>query len=524
MFSLLCLLAWSGIQNASEPAVVQFRIDTSRNRSPISPLIYGTNQPDWKTTARGLTLTRLGGNRWTAYNWETNASNAGSDYHHQNDGYLGGGETPGEAVRPAVAAALEADASIIVTVPMAGYVSADKNGDGDVNKTLDYLNKRFYKSLPHKGSPFAYPPDLQDKVVYEDEFVHWLEQTFPPARRQSGASIFYSLDNEPDLWSSTHARIHPDKLTYRELLTRSIDYADAIKAVAPHTLIFGPASYGWYGYLTLQDAPDRNGRDFLETYLAAMKEAEKAHRKRLLDVLDVHWYPEAQGGGKRITEGGNAPEVVEARLQAPRSLWDPNYKEDSWIVQASLHAPIRLLPRLKEKIAAHYPGTKLAITEYNYGGGDHISGTLAEADALGIFGREGVFAAALWQLGADERFVYSGFALYRNYDGKGSHFGDTSVLAETNDSEKTSIYASVDRADPNRLVVVLLNKSNAPIASEITLTSGKGFRNAAVYRVEGSSPAVVPVQTLQIRANQRLTLILPALSASTLELRTLGAR
>ena len=85
------------------------------------------NQPNWASRSRGLRLARLGGNRWTAYNWETNASNAGADYRHQNDDYLGGGDVPGEAVRPHVAAAHAAGASMVVTVPMAGYVSADKS-------------------------------------------------------------------------------------------------------------------------------------------------------------------------------------------------------------------------------------------------------------------------------------------------------------------------------------------------------------------------------------------------------------
>ena len=64
---------------------------------------------------------------------------------------------------------------VIVTVPMVGYVSADKNGDRDVNKTPDYLNKRFVKSRPRKGAPFTYPPDTNNSVVYQDEFVACLK-------------------------------------------------------------------------------------------------------------------------------------------------------------------------------------------------------------------------------------------------------------------------------------------------------------------------------------------------------------
>ena len=57
--------------------------------TPISPWIYGLNFYTGVTGAPPrLNLDRAGGNRWTAYNWETNASNAGSDYLYENDDYL----------------------------------------------------------------------------------------------------------------------------------------------------------------------------------------------------------------------------------------------------------------------------------------------------------------------------------------------------------------------------------------------------------------------------------------------------
>ena len=77
-------------------------------------------------------------------------------------------------------------------------------------------------------------------------------------------------------------------LTYAELLSDTVSYATAIKAVAPNTLIFGPVSYGWDGYTTLQNAPD-SGRDgdFLGYYLNQTASASQAAGKRLVDVLDL---------------------------------------------------------------------------------------------------------------------------------------------------------------------------------------------------------------------------------------------
>ena len=140
--------------------------------------------------------------------------------------------------------------------------------------------------------------------MYADEFVSWLESQFPTAQTDATRRIFYMLDNEPDLWASTHSEIHPDPVTYAEMIQRSTDFAAAIKAVAPNALVFGPVDYGWEGYITLQNAPDANNRDFLDFYLDSMKTAEQTAGKRLVDVLDVHWYPEATGDKKRITDDG----------------------------------------------------------------------------------------------------------------------------------------------------------------------------------------------------------------------------
>src|SRR5262249_11919548 len=155
---------------------------------------------------------------------------------------------------------------------------------------------------------------------------------------------------EPDLWSSTHLEIHPQPVTYAELAQKTIAYAKALKAVMPNALIFGPVNYGFNGYVNLQNASDANGRDFQTFYLQRMKQAEKANGKRLLDVLDVHWYPEARGDGIRITSKDSTPGLVAARVQAPRSLWDPGYKEDSWIANDWFGGPVKLLPYLSSKI------------------------------------------------------------------------------------------------------------------------------------------------------------------------------
>ncbi len=496
---------------------VAFTIDSGSGMHPISPYVYGTNQGDLNGEAKGLTLTRVGGNRLTAYNWETNASNAGSDYMYENDNYISKSSTSGQPMKQAVSDASAAGASIIMTVPIAGWVSADESGPCDPHPASDsVIAQHFLPMLPSKGAAFAYPPDKNDGKVYADEFVAWLEGQFPDAQTDPQRRIFYMLDNEPDLWSSTHSEIHPDPVTYDELVKKSTDFATAIKAAAPAALVFGPASYGWNGYINLQNAPDANGRDFIEYYLDAMKAAEASAGTRLLDVLDVHWYPEAQGGGRRIVDDGTSADEVAARLQAPRSLWDPGYTEDSWITKYSTNGPIALIPLLQKKIDAHYPGTKLSFSEYYYGGGGHISGGIAQADVLGVFGRENVFAATMWEGSSMNAFIFGAFAMFRNYDGQGATFGDTSIEAQSSDVEQSAVYASTFASDPTKVIVVALNKQGNPLKAGITLAHPVELKAADVYTLTSAGSTPMKQTAITAVATNAFNYEMPPFSVSTL--------
>jgi hypothetical protein len=144
----------------------------------ISPYIYGTNdeRPQAWTDSKRHAFGRIGGNRWTAYNWENNASNAGKDWHHQNDGYLSESNEPARAVTDRLDVIQRHGAPALVTVPIQGWVAADKNGDGDVAKSgEDYLTKRFLVNLPWRPKPTNAGPNRSDRFVYQEEFVAFLE-------------------------------------------------------------------------------------------------------------------------------------------------------------------------------------------------------------------------------------------------------------------------------------------------------------------------------------------------------------
>jgi hypothetical protein len=319
----------------------------------------------------------------------------------------------------------------------------------------------------------------------------------------------------------------PRLQSYDEFIATSIDYARAVKRVAPRALVFGPAVSNWAGMAVLgrypMPDPVYGTKYFLDIYLDEMKRAE-GQGPRLLDVLDVHWYPESQGNGVRVTENRN-PEsrgLAEARVQAPRSLWDSTFDEHTWVSQAA-GGPVMLLERMRQSTTRHYPGTKLAISEYYFGGGDQISGGVAQADVLGIFGREQVFAAAVWPAadassyrdgdqGRVYAYVFGAFDMFLNYDGNGGRFGDTGLAATTNDVARSSVYASVDAA--KRLLIVAINKTAAPLPVSIGV-AGRPVARAQAYVLAAGDPRPHHEADVAGSAGQ-LTYTMPAMSVTTL--------
>ncbi|MEM8944154.1 MAG: glycoside hydrolase family 44 protein [Planctomycetota bacterium] len=520
---------------------VAFTIDASTSQ-PISPLIYGVNG---SLRPSGVTGIRLGGNRWTGYNWETNNSNAGGDYFHVNDQFLTGAfgqtTTPGQAVSPALQEAASLGAAANLTVPMAGFVSADQNGTVTPAQTAPssrWHEVRTRKSDIYPGSSLSTSPNLNDNYVFTDEFVNWVE-----SNRQNNQQVNYLLDNEPGLWSETHPYLYGSTgATFADVGQKSIATASAIKDINPNAKVLGGVTFGWSAMQSLQSAPDFDqqvppaGRDLKDLHfnrwLLETVAAEELQQGRvLMDALDVHWYPEARGGGVRITAGGEfntSPAVVEARLQAPRSLWDPTYIEDSWITDGILrdysgqgnHEGVELLNRVKDDIAEFKPGTLLSVSEYNYGGGNHISGGIAQADVLGIFGREGVWNASWWPIEneSNAQYVRAGFEMYTDFDGQGGKFGDVSIAADTSSVAESSVYASRSTENADEMIVVAINRTDAPLDAAIQIADDQRYTSAEVYQLTEGAAAPVFDEQLAISLVNAFVYEMPAYSVSTIRL------
>lgn len=454
--------------------------------TPISPWVFGSNEIGAMDggplsaeldAASGVTARRLGGNLMTTYDWASNTSNAGKDWRYANGPFLPDAlrlsedarRTPHAVIDAMHAASRAMGAKSLVTLPLAGFVAAD--GDGPVAPEDSAPSRRF-KPVRWDGRPPAGAP-IDASVC---DVPHLLARLLEKHGTAAEGGVFaYALDNEPGLWSETHPRIVREKPTIASVIERSVAAARVIKAIDPGALVFGPASWGPSEFATFQDAPDwpsyaRYG-SFLAAYLDAFAKASEAAGLRLLDALDVHWYPYSRAGDLFRTED---PRLAAALLDAPRSLDEAGFVENSWVPKvlkpgATEGLGLPLLPSLKRLVERWNPGTKIAITEFNYGGAGLPASSLALADALGRFAAGGVFFASHW--GSLAGCLGDAYRLYRD-------LGGTAVPVEGAPREALSAFAA-RRGPGGRIDVVLLNKSEQPAVIELSFSGPARGRTAS---------------------------------------------
>ena len=514
-----------------EPEVVDgpaLSVDTGADQHAISADIYGMNFAE-EALAKELRLpvNRYGGNGTTRYNWQNDTSNRASDWFFEN---IANDNSGGSAVDGFIAQNQRTGAQSIITMPLIGWTpkSREATCGFSVSKYgpqqwTDSYRPDCGNGVREDGSPISNndPHDTSVEIgpAFDQTWVEHLVSQYGDAA--SGGVRFYSLDNEPMLWNSTHRDVHPDPVSYDELRDRSYQYGAAIKAGDPTAMTLGPALWGWSAYSFSakdteaggswwQSPADRNahgGTPLVEWYLQQMQAYEAQHGLRILDYLDLHYYPQAQNVA--LSDNLDAA-TQELRLRSTRSLWDAGYSDELWIGE-----PVRLIPRMREWVDKYYPGTKLALSEYNWGGLSHMNGALAQADVLGIFGREGLDLATLWDPPASAEPGAFAFRMYRNYDGQGGAFGETSVRASSADQDKLAVYAATRAAD-GALTIVVINKTGADLRTTLSLANVAAGATAEVYRYGQEDLSQIVRQDDLTLAEGSLSAIFPANSITTL--------
>jgi hypothetical protein len=507
-------------------------VDAAADRHRINPNVYGVNfASQAQLTDLNVPLNRSGGNTATRYNWEQNAANHANDWYYES--LEEGPNVPGEQTDTFIQATKNGGAQPMVTIPMIGWVaklgpnrqrlssfSWSKYGaqqDADWQWFPDAGN-----GVLANGTPITNNDKNDANTFVTSSFMAgWVQHLVTKWGNASGAGVrYYVLDNEHSIWHGTHRDVRPNAPGMDEIWGLMADYGAKIKSVDPNALVAGPEEWGWTGY-TLSGAdqqwaaangqwsntPDRvahGGMDYLPWMMMQLGNYEMIHGKKLVDVFTIHYYP--QGGEYWPANVTNDMQL--RRNRSTRSLWDPSYTDETWVADK-----VRLIPRFKEWLDRYYPGTPLGLTEYSWGADDHISGGIAQADVLGILGREGIDLATRWVTPDTGTPAYNAIKLYRNYDGAKSTFGDIAVRAAAPNADNVAAFASLRTSD-KALTVILVNKQLSAAATvSLSLAGYTPTGNAARWQLNSSGiaplAAVAPGSSVTLPAQTVTLLVFP---------------
>jgi hypothetical protein len=487
---------------SSTNAPVSISINAASNRIPISPLIYGVAFASSSSVLQDLNapLHRSGGNGTTTYNWQNNAWNHAADWYFES--IADSPSTAGADGDSFIQESKDAGAQAMLTIPMIGWVA--KLGANRASLASYNTNKYGPQTdsdpwWPAAGNGVSLatglnittndPTDanMTANTNFQAGWVQHLTNQWGMAT--NGGLQYYLMDNEWSLWQSTHRDVHPVGPTMTEVFTNFCNYATMVKGIDPNALVAGPEEWGWPGYLysgydqqwsganndyNPADYPDRKahgGWDFGPWFLTQVQQRSQTAGRRLLDVFTLHCYPQENNVGSDAVD--SATELL--RNESTRVFWDTNYTDPSWIANI-----IALIPRMKNWVATNYPGTKIGITEYNWGAEPYINGATAQADIDGIFGREGLDLATRWTTPDPSTPTYLAMKMYRNYDGNKSTFGDTSILTTVPDPDNLSAFGAVRTSD-GAMTLMVINKdlNNAtPLRAAITNFANSGTAQA----------------------------------------------
>src|SRR3984893_18572803 len=481
VLSIISLRMWVG--TAQGPSVA-INIDAAVGRHNINPNIYGVAFATQAQLADlNCPLNRSGGNATSQYNWQLNADNRGNDWFFES--LDDGSSIAGKANDDFIADTKAGGAQAMLTIPTIGWVAKLGPNRGKLSSFS------IAKYGPQQASDFQWFPDAGNGVRASDsQFVTgndpndanipadsqfqlgWMQHLttrWGPAT--NGGLRYYIMDNEPSLWSWTHRDVHPTGPIMDEIKNKIIDYGARVKANDPSALVVGPEEWGWTGYFysgfdqqwaglhgwsNLPDRANHGGQDYLPWVLDQLHQHDMQTGQRSLDVFTVHWYPQGSQAlglpGEAFSNDVSAA-MSDLRNRSTRSLWDPNYTDQSWI-----NSKVQLIPRLHSWVNTYYPGLPIGITEYNWGAEGYINGATAQADVFGIFGREGLDMATRWTTPSATTPTYKAMKMYRNYDGNKSTFGEISISDMVPDPDTLSSFAAI-RSSDGALTVMIINKS-----------------------------------------------------------------
>ena len=461
--SILGFLVMTGIIAFSQTPV-QIDIDASKGKKPVSPYIYGQNNVlpstflNSGTTAEitkakeaGVRFVRQGGgNNSTKYNWRLKLSSHPDWY---NNVYANNWDA--------------AARNLIDKMPgVQGMWSFQLLGKAAANTKNNFNDWGYNQSKWWEGTgqnlagggvmnPTGSKakvdgnPDLYLMEWTADSTVGILDKWFGDKGLGYNKNQFryWSMDNEPEIWSGTHDDVMKTQCTAEEFMQLYFKVAKAARAKYPDIKLLGPVPANEWQWYNWSGGSRINGVHYpwLEFFIKRIAEEEKASGIKLLDVLDIHFYPGESDATNcvqlhRVYFDRNYVYPGANGVKTITGGWNTSLTKEYILARCSDWL-------IKYKGANH--GVGLAVTETDIASSNANVLAVWYASTMGEFMKNGVevFTPWSWKLG-----MWETLHLFSRYN------QENYVQATSQNETLVSAYPTINEA-ADSMTVVLVNRS-----------------------------------------------------------------
>lgn len=518
---------------------VTIQVNANEGRQPVSPYIYGRNNNfsgsmSSPTSAANLSLYKdaglrfareNGGNNATKYNWRRKISSHPDWY---NNVYSNDWDYSSKSIQTNIPYM-----QTMFAFQLIGKVASNKNNNfndwaynqaqwwSGINQNLaggGQVNPSGGSKALVEGNPNLYLMDFN-----ADSTTGILDHWFAAGGMGLNNNNFryWSMDNEPEIWNGTHDDVMPTQLLATVFMDKYFAVAKAARHRFPGIKLTGPVPANeWQWYKWGSETLKINGTNYcwLEYFIKRVADEQKATGIRLLDVLDIHWYP---------SESSDADV-----LQLHRIFYDKTYVypgangvktiTGGWDTSQTKEY---IFQRLNDWLTKHFGanhGITLGLTECAFSSSNPNITSVLYASILGTFANNGVelFTPWSWQTG-----MWETMHLFSRY-AKGIRVNSTSSL-ET----MVSAYTSVNNNNDS-MTVVLVNRDLT--ASRTVTVNITGFQAIEGSNATSRISALPSTETFKSHSNNALkssnvnvsnnsfTIALPPLSTTAVILKAIG--
>jgi len=507
IFISLLLLLFSCTASFAQDVVVS--VSATDGKKTVSPYIYGRNgsfSNSFGTAASasdialvkesGLRLTREnGGNNATKYNWRKKISSHPDWYNNVYD-------HDWDAMAKSIVTNVP-DMQVMWAFQLIGKVASNKNNNFN---DWGYNQSQWWSGVAQNlagggtanaagggvatvnGNPLLYTMDWPADSTAE-VLNHWFG--VKGIGLNSSNFQYWNMDNEPEIWSGTHDDVMPTQQAATDFMSNYFAVAKKARALYPGIKLCGPVTANeWQWYKWGSETLNINGKYYcwLEYFLKRVADEQKATGIKLLDVVDLHWYP---------NEWADADV-----LQLHRIFYDKTYAYPGANGVKSINGgwdntqtKEYIFQRINDWLTTYFGpnhGITIGLSESGINSTNANTNSVLYASLLGTFANNGVelYTPWSWKVG-----MWETLHLFSRY-AKSNSVTSTSTLENT-----VSAYTTVT-SNTDSMTVILVNRDLSTTHKVTVNLSGLSVANGTYNTLQLA--ALPATETFVSHANNAL--------------------